>query len=383
MKQASSSQGSQILLDIESIGKKIGKLEVTTSHLQKQIGIEGVNRSYVDSRSDELSLIFQREINALKKGFDQLALLLTESVEDIKTNLGEDMEFKTNTISKLVEASLERLDSIEQATINQNNDQMTQTRNIDLKLKQFNNHLSNELKQFSTTLNTAMTKIAFCEKQMNEQSSSLSTKVNLLSNDVKEIKKVLDTLVIYKDSSNKSIEHLQTENASSQEINSKFHYQTSVIIEEVKGKMKKTDSIMKNHLSSFEAIRKEVYAEISNMKGIVNSNLNKMHLEIEDKSSEMKNDIKEFQKKITDLNISTEKFVHKHIEELSIEIKTLFETNSTELVKLNDRHMLFEEKVLIKQNDFFDNLNEIEEYMNKKYESVMRVMNQAPFNSKC
>lgn len=61
MKQASSSQGSQILLDIESIGKKIGKLEVTTSHLQKQIGIEGVNRSYVDSRSDELSLIFQRE----------------------------------------------------------------------------------------------------------------------------------------------------------------------------------------------------------------------------------------------------------------------------------------------------------------------------------
>ena len=100
-------------IDIITLGKKIGKIEISTSHMNEQLKEESNKRMILEKKTDKMAENISSELSIVKTGFDSISLMFKEGLDKMKKSIMEEVDFKTSSILKIVKDSVNKIDQFE------------------------------------------------------------------------------------------------------------------------------------------------------------------------------------------------------------------------------------------------------------------------------
>ena len=365
-------------LTIEEIGKKVAIVESSMTKLENLLKDELNQRIMLEKRTNDLTEEFTKDISALKTGFDSYSLAFTDGIEKMKNLINEDVEFKIKSLTKFVMDSLNKFesqvnnrnfrDNFEDSSILNTNMNPLESRIA--KIEQFlfsegNNNLSS---------NTLIARLGFCEKKVDDSIKKFNFEINSIKNSLVEVKSDVEMLKSYKEISTKNYDHLQRDFICTNSNNTKFNYQTQMLLNEAKNKMKLFEEKMNNDIEFMNKIKNDIANNISEIKKSIDVDLEQVSSSQAALSNETKVKFELFDKHITTQNEGFINFIQDKMEEFCDKFFQQFQRIEGEINSIKGFNDSLTEKVGKMQKDIFNSINEMDEINSKKFESLNRVI---------
>ena len=410
------------LLNEEELGKKIGKMEAILNYYEAKLNNEFNERKLLEKRYEEKIESLTNDVNDIKENFDNFSKLFTDNFSKIKNNILENVDNKNNSINKIILESAKRINTLEDIILNNNNNNninnnaqksIINNDNI-ITSKSANNSIffsterdSSFMKQNYTNIynnrydmlskrvnqlesivckkgnypgreeeiNTGLTKINHMEKRFDSFLENYNKDMNIIKNTLKQNIKNIESLSTCYDVMNEKYDNLYT-NFNDTNINiNKFNYQTTILLNETQKKLDEYTDYFNNTKIELNKIENDLSNEYSLLKEVINQKIEDFDKNMKDFKNKINIDNSEFKKNLED---KQEKFINyiqsennnylhdaKKVENSIVEQCSIIKKENIELNRnINEI-----------KNSFFHNLNEIEQYFNRKYQSLSRAIN--------
>ena len=208
----------------------------------------------------------------------------------------------------------------------------------------------------------------------------MENKYNNLSNqymkDIKNIKDILETLTNYqknyenfKDNTIISLKNFKNENQL-------FTNQISNLIEDFQNKLyffEKNNIQIKSKISERN---NDLDIIIKNVNQTLNDEMNEFRIEMNKQVTEQNKEIENFEKFISQEHSKFVDFIQNRLDESISSIKKLFDFNVDDIKKLNEKIEIIQEIIKKVRIDVFKTINDSEEFMENKYQSLFRLINK-------
>ena len=109
---------------------------------------------------------------------------------------------------------------------------------------------------------------------------------------------------------------------------------------------------------------------------ILNNEMNEFHLEINKQIKDHSNEIETFEKFISQEHEKFVEYIQNRLDESISSIKKLFDFNINDIKKLNKKIEIVQENIKKVRTDVFQNINDSEEFLENKYQSLFRLINK-------
>ena len=361
-------------VDMISLGQKLGKIEINTTHLEDKINEEHTQRINLERKTQKMNEDFNIQINVLKNGFDSFSDAFTNGMDQMKNAIQEDIEFKIASLTKILMETMKKIDSFENSDSNFATVHKYKTE-IDKRLLQLEKFVSIPLPNRDRDINNAITKINFIEKKLNDNIKNVNSRLDTIENEIKNIKTSIELFKASKESNEKHYEHLQRDFISTNSNNSKFIYQTTMLLNEVKDKVNQFEDVLQKSNENIQTFKNDFTFQFNELKQHTERTVNTLGCDFGRVESNLLKTQELFQDHVMNQN---EKFVNFVQDKLEVE---LTQSKENYMQWVNDFNALqanqneTKEKLKLVQKEFFNNLNEIEEFMNKKYDNICKVIN--------
>ena len=208
----------------------------------------------------------------------------------------------------------------------------------------------------------------------------MENKYNNLSNqymkDIKNIKDILETLTNYqknyenfKDNTILSLKNFKNENQL-------FTNQISNLIEDFQNKLyffEKNNIQIKSKISERN---NDIDIILKNVNQTLNDEMNEFRIEMNKQVTEQNKEIENFEKFISQEHSKFVDFIQNRLDESISSIKKLFDFNVDDIKKLNEKIEIIQEIIKKVRIDVFQSINDSEEFMENKYQSLFRLINK-------
>ena len=208
----------------------------------------------------------------------------------------------------------------------------------------------------------------------------MENKYNNLSNqymkDIKNIKDILETLTNYqknyenfKDNTILSLKNFKNENQL-------FTTQISNLIEDFQNKLyffEKNNIQIKSKISERN---NDLDIILKNVNQTLNDEMNEFRIEMNKQVTDQNKEIENFEKFISQEHSKFVDFIQNRLDESISSIKKLFDFNVDDIKKLNEKIEIIQEIIKKVRIDVFQSINDSEEFMENKYQSLFRLINK-------
>lgn len=361
-------------IDIISLGKKIGRLEISTNHLNEQFKEECNNRMILEKKAEKMAEEFSSELSIVKTGFDSISLTFKEGIETMKKSIMEEVDFKTSSILHIVKSAALKVDQLEASENNTFNFEQYKTE-VDKRFKKLEKNLSISIPNKDIEINTGLAKISFLEKKLNENIEQMNAKVNDLSKDITLLKKEIEIIKKTRNDSKERLEHFQRDFISTNSNNLKFNYQTTMLLNEAKEKIKSFEGVINKQTEELKQLKDELCTQFSETKTKVDCSINSFEEDIKKISKELVTNQDNFHDHIINQNEQFVSFIQDKIETYCSLINEKINKCENEFAVLSSEKNKQGEQMVILQKQFFNNLNEVEEFLTKKYDNLSKLIN--------
>ena len=374
-------------IDLTNLSKKLGKMETSLNYLDERISEENTKRTKLDKQTQKISETLNSEINSIKFGIDSFSKAFSDNLERMKNTLIEDIEFKTDNLTKIIMEISKRIDDFENKKIDSESLSLMSNSGAS-NLKVLDDRIKILEKLFSSSnmkpnrdieMNTGLAKINFCQKKLDDTIEKYEKKINEMNEEVKYLKNEVEMLKDFRNNSENNFQHFQIDFITTTSNNSKFNYQTTMILNETNKKMDNYQNIMKQQTDDLKNLKSNLLKQFNELKSEVNSNLNLVNSSFDDNSKIINENHEKFKENLICEN-------DKFIDFVQCKMEEYFNKNNKNLSEyyqniLNVKELLDElnKKVINMQNKFFNNLNEVEDCLNKKFDSLSRIVNNSKF----
>ena len=374
-------------IDLTNLSKKLGKMETSLNYLDEKISEENTKRTKLDKQTQKISETLNSEINSIKFGIDSFSKAFSDNLERMKNTLIEDIEFKTDNLTKIIMEISKRIDDFENKKIDSESLSLMSNSGAS-NLKILDDRIKILEKLFSSSnmkpnrdieMNTGLAKINFCQKKLDDTIEKYEKKINDMNEEVKYLKNEVEMLKHFRNNSENNFQHFQRDFITTTSNNSKFNYQTTMILNETNKKMDNYQNIMKQQTDDLKNLKSNLLKQFNELKSEVNSNLNLVNSSFDDNSKIINENHEKFKE---NLMCENDKF----IDFVQCKMEEYFNKNNKNLSEyyqniLNVKELIDElsKKVIKMQNKFFNNLNEVEDCLNKKFDSLSRIVNNSKF----
>jgi len=408
------------LLNDEELGKKIGRMETILNYYEAKLKNEFNERKILEDKLESLTT----DVYHIKENFENITKLFTDNFTQIKNNIMENVETKNNSLNKIVLESSKRINNLEDIILNNN----TNNNNIDIinpqkSLQNFdnigtnrstnnsilfsaqrdssflkNNYMTmqnnkneillNRINQLEKALfrkgsflgreeeiNMGLTKINHFEKKFEIFLDNFNKDINAIKNNIKQNTDNIDNILSSNNILNEKFDNLyKTFNDSNININ-KFNYQTTILLNETQKKLEEYNDYFTNTKSDIIKMENDLNEDYTILKQVLNDKLNEYEKNLENlnnkinlENTEYKLKLEEKQdKSIKDFQIEKIEYLNE-ARKVQNNIVEQYEIMQKEYKNMNDN-------INEMKNSFFHNLNEIEQYFNKKYQTLYRAIN--------
>lgn len=361
-------------IDIITLGKKIGKIEISTSHMNEQLKEESNNkRMILEKKTDKMAENISSELSIVKTGFDSISLMFKEGLDKMKKSIMEEVDFKTSSILKIVKDSVNKIDQFETSK-NIENFELYKTE-VDKRFKKLEKIVSIPTPNRDIEINTGLAKITFLEKKLNEQIKQMNDKMIQFSKDINIIKKDIEIIKKTKYDSKDKLDHFQRDFISTNSNNLKFNYQTTMMLNETNEKIKTFEELLKKQTEELNQLKVELCTQFSETKTNVDNNINSFGEEFKTISHELLMNQNNFHDHIISQNEKFVSFIQEKYNSFSGLINEKINQCEKNYLILNSEKNEQSEKIALLQKEFFNNLNEVEEFLTKKYDNLSNLLN--------
>ena len=406
------------LLNDEELGKKIGRMETILNYYEAKLKNEFNERKILEDKLESLTT----DVYHIKENFENITKLFTDNFTQIKNNIMENVETKNNSLNKIVLESSKRINNLEDILLNNNNNNIDNI-NPQKSLQNFdnigtsrsinnsilfsaqrdssflkNNYMTmqnnkneillnriNKLEKAvfrkgsflgrEEEINMGLTKINHFEKKFDIFLDNFNKDINSIKNNIKQNTDNIDIISSSNNILNEKFDNLyKTFNDSNININ-KFNYQTTILLNETQKKLEEYTDYFTNTKSDIIKMENDLNEDYAILKQVLNDKLNEYEKNLENfnnkinlENTEYKFKLEEKQdKSIKDFQIEKIEYLNE-ARKVQNNILEQYEIMKKEYQNMNDN-------INEIKNSFFHNLNEIEQYFNKKYQTLYRAIN--------
>ena len=407
------------ILNDEELSKKIGRMETILNYYEAKLKNEFNERKILEDRIESLTT----DVYHIQENLDNLTKLFAENFTKMKNNIMENVETKNNSMNKIIIESSKRINTIEDIILNNNNNNTNEilnpqktSQNIENNVlnKSLNNsvlistnrdssfmkqnymimqnnkyeNLSKKINKIEKAvfkkgtyigreeeINVGLTKINHLEKKFEIFMENFNKDINIIKNNIKQNMDNIDNLSSGHNILNEKFDNLyKTFNDTNINFN-KFNYHTTLLLNETHKKLEDYTDYFKNAKNDIQKMENDITEDNAILKQILNDkfidyekDLNDLKNKIDLENNEYKFKIEEKQDKFINL-IKDEKDEYlKEAKKIQNNILEKYEIIQKENKNLNnDMNEM--------KNSFFHNLNEMEQYFNKKYQIIYKAIN--------
>ena len=407
------------ILNDEELSKKIGRMETILNYYEAKLKNEFNERKILEDRIESLTT----DVYHIQENVDNLTKLFTENFTKMKNNIMENVETKNNSMNKIIIESSKRINTIEDIILNNNNNNTNEilnpqktSQNIENNVlnKSLNNsvlistnrdssfmkqnymimqnnkyeNLSKKINKIEKAvfkkgtyigreeeINVGLTKINHLEKKFEIFMENFNKDINIIKNNIKQNMDNIDNLSSGHNILNEKFDNLyKTFNDTNINFN-KFNYHTTLLLNETHKKLEDYTDYFKNAKNDIQKMENDITEDNAILKQILNDkfidyekDLNDLKNKIDLENNEYKFKIEEKQDKFINL-IKDEK--DKYLKEAKKIQNNILE--KYEIIQKENKNLNNDMNEM--KNSFFHNLNEMEQYFNKKYQIIYKAIN--------
>ena len=360
-------------IDMVSLGKSLGQIEVATKNFQEVLKEEKNNRAILEKKTQKMAEDFSKELSEMRTGIDIISANFSQGLEKMKSTILEDVDFKTTSIMKIVKDSMIKSNNYESSELDYSNFEIFRNQ-IENRFKKIEKAISIPSPNRDTEINTGLAKINFFEKQMNSNIKKMNDKIEQISNQVLNLSNEIEILKKSKNDFNNMFDHFQRDFISTNSNNLKFNYKTNMLLSEMKDKLSSYDKSIGEQTDTLNNIKTECFTEIGKMKKYLETNINNYHEELTKMNKELYQNQENFTAEILGKNEKFVNFISTQMENLNQQVIENQRETQNIINQMQSVQNEFSQKLKVSQKQFFHNLNEVEEMMMKKYENIYKII---------
>ena len=405
------------LLNDEELSKKIGRMETILNYYEAKIKNEFNERKLLEERLESLTL----DVYHMKDNLENMTKLFTENFSKIKNNIIEIVESKNNSMNQLVLESTKRLNTLEDILLNNNNSndaiyQQKSLQNFDIigTNKSVNNSIlistqrdSSFMKQNYTSvqndkydfllnkinklekavfkrgsylgreeeINMGLTKVEHLEKKFEIFLDNFNKDINIIKNNIKQNMDNIDNINSGNNILNEKFDNLY-KNFNDTNINiNKYNYQTTLALNETQKKLDECTDYFNNAKADIDKKEKDLNEDYIILKQILNDKLNEYEKELFDMKNNIDSENNELKLKLEEKQENYLNLIQKEKDEYLNEAKNIQNNIVEQCEIIKNENKKINNNINDMKNSFFHNLNEIEQYFNRKYQTVYKAIN--------
>ena len=195
-----------------------------------------------------------------------------------------------------------------------------------------------------------------------------------LKEEIKILQSQIDELKSNKITNNDSFSKVKSDLTRLNQKNEQLKNELNLIVNDVQNKLKHYESINKMLNENFISIKNDINTQLDDMNSLSNKNYNKLQ-------NDLLNQIKECKLQLDKFNINiiqeNQKFIDYNQEQLKKQndnVKQLFEISSDDLDLLKKKCETLEEVIKNIRTEMVNNINNVENYLTQRYDTIFRTM---------
>ena len=243
-------------------------------------------------------------------------------------------------------------------------------------LNEFQDILNKELSQYRSDLNKNVLKLSLLEKKYNGLSTQYYTETSNINNNIKSLNDLKKDFETFQNSINSNLQNLKDDFSHNVENNKLFISEISKIIEDFQKKLNFFDKNNNKFNEQYLLTKNNIDETMKDIMQKLNNELNEFHKSINEQVAEQGQEIDNFEKFISQENEKFVRFIQNHLDESISSIKKLFDFNGDDIKKLNEKIEIIQEVIKKVRNDVFKSINDSEEFLENKYQSLFRLINK-------
>ena len=360
--------------DIKKLEKRINDLENLTTNLSILLEEEKTKRKGFEENALTKQTGNYQQIENLKNAIDELSNLLNQSIEDIKLKTNNLLDDRCNKLQNMIDKKIKIFDIYDKKTAENEFNHKNFEDNINLKFFNLKSEVDSTFKNFREELNTSATRLDFFEKKLFDNFNTIKEEINNLNKDVLEIKNEITSLKLFKDNSNNNFRIIKSDMLNQEEIITNFTNKVTLMINEFDNKLNQFDIYFKKQNESLNSMKEDLISHITSSDNKLANKLNDLNDIIENYNNKQINEINNFEKHILDEEEKFNLFIQDKLSHENENNKKMLFYYGEEINNLKKKFEQLEKNQDNIKNQFFNNLNEAEEFLTKKYEGLFRML---------
>ena len=241
--------------------------------------------------------------------------------------------------------------------------------------KIFEDNINNELFQYRQELNQNNLKMSLLEKKYNSLSTQYYSDLKNINNIIESMKNYQRNFDNFKENTIFNLNKFKGDFDHNAQNNKFFITEVSNLIEEFQKKLNKYEKNNNTMNDNLSERKNDLDLILNNLNQTLNNEMNELHLEINKQIKNQSDEIENFEKFISQEHEKFVEFLQNRLDDSISSIKKLFDFNINDIKKLNNKIEVVQENIKKVRTDVFQNINDSEEFLENKYQSLFRLIN--------
>ena len=199
--------------------------------------------------------------------------------------------------------------------------------------------------------------------------------MNIIKNSVKQNINDIENLNSSYNIVNEKYDNLY-KNFNDTNINiNKFNYQTTILLNETQKKLEDYSDFFNNSKIEINKMENEMSNEYSLLKEVINEKINEMDRNINEFKNKVAQDNNEYIKNMEDKHEKFINYIQTENNNYMHDAKKIGNSIEEQCNLIKKENIELNRNINEIKNSFFHNLNEIEQYFNRKYQSICKAIN--------
>jgi len=372
--EAIESKFADMNLDLSKINKKVFQFEQYQNHIENLIEEEAKLRQNVEKKTFLINENLTSEISKLKNGFDTFSKTIANHIEEIKDQILVDVKNNNNKFLNQFQSNLKRFDEYEKFFENRKDDKLFQLNEIENKISILEQVTGNQISVIKNQIKTNSDNIQLIQNKINDSNNLLNNEMSQLKEEIKILQSQIDELKSNKITNNDSFSKIKSDLTRLNQKNEQLQNELNLIVNDVQNKLKHYESINKMLNENFISIKNDINTQLDDMNSLSNKNYNKLQNDLLNQIKESKVQMDKFNINIIEENKKFIDYNQEQLKKQSDNVKQLFEISNDDLDLLKKKCEVLEDVIKKIRTEMINNINNVESFLTKRYDSIFRTM---------
>jgi len=323
--------------ELITLNRKIQSVETYQNKLDNNIREEAILRQNIEKKTFYINETLNNKILSMKKGFDDLAEVVTYQIESLRSKFMEDFHLNNQNFLKKFEESLKRLETYEKSNERTYHDLSHFKSENNQRLIYLEETFLREIKDLKKEVTNNTIKLEMFEKKINENSFNVKITSGDLVKELSDIKQEIEILKNFKENTFINFKDISNELIKNEDNYQKFVNEIISHIQEIEGKIMFYEQNAKTQNENFLNVKKDIYTQIYDNNININNKFDLINQSIYEKMNNYDKTQNTFQNSIIDENEKFMGFVSEQIKQYNLNVKKLIENINDDLELLKTK----------------------------------------------